>query len=164
MNRKPDSDSPGLIREDGVVSVEFAILFPLFLLILVGILEFGHLFYVRHTLTNATREGARAAVMFRAGSADDRIAWATNMEKDSGSAYDTVYKYLNPPGGKPRLPGITVEIPTPVVAASSTSVAGASGSTVTVTINASNVSLVLGSLVDAFKGLSVSAQTTMKME
>ena len=46
-----------------MVAVEFVILFPLFLLIIVGIVEFGHLFYVRHTLTNASREGARAAVV-----------------------------------------------------------------------------------------------------
>ena len=44
--------------------MEFVILFPLFMLILVGIVEFGHLFYVRHTLTNASREGARAAVVY----------------------------------------------------------------------------------------------------
>jgi Flp pilus assembly protein TadG len=45
-----------------VVALEFVILFPLFLLIIAGIVEFGHLFYVRHTLTNASREGARAVV------------------------------------------------------------------------------------------------------
>jgi Flp pilus assembly protein TadG len=42
--------------------VEFALVIPLFLLILFGILEFGFLLYSRITLINATREGARTAV------------------------------------------------------------------------------------------------------
>ena len=46
------------------MAVEFIILFPLFLLIVVGIVEFGHLWYVDHVITNASREGARAGVVY----------------------------------------------------------------------------------------------------
>ncbi len=62
--------------EEGVVTVEMVILFPLFMLIIVGIVEFGHLFNVRHTLTNASREGARAAVVYTAST--PRTTWAEN--------------------------------------------------------------------------------------
>jgi len=133
-------------REDGVIVVEFVILLPLFLLILVGIMEFGHIFYVRHTLTNASREGARAAVLFHSP-ASGRVSWA------QAQATTAVNNYLNN-----RLPGVKWTVPAPEVSGSST------GSTVRVTITAADVSLVLGELVSAFKTLSVSAQTTMIME
>ena len=42
--------------------MEFALVLPIFILILAGILDFGFLLYSRITLINATREGARAAV------------------------------------------------------------------------------------------------------
>jgi Flp pilus assembly protein TadG len=155
LNRKDGQRLAG--RQDGVVAVEFIVLFPLFMLFLLGIMEFGHAFYVRHTLTNASREGARAAVMYRGGTAAERIAWAESTEV--GSAIDTVTQYLTS-----RLPGVKWTIQNPVVAASGSSAAGTSGSTVTVRIEATDVTLVLGALVDTLQHLKVSGQTTMKME
>jgi Flp pilus assembly protein TadG len=49
-------------RPRGQALVEFSLVFPIFFLILAGILDFGFLLYSRITLINATREGARAAV------------------------------------------------------------------------------------------------------
>jgi Flp pilus assembly protein TadG len=43
--------------------VEFAIIAPLFFLLLAGIMEFGQAFQIEHALSNACRRGARAAVM-----------------------------------------------------------------------------------------------------
>ena len=48
--------------ERGAVVVEFAILLPFLLSILVGTVEFGLLFYNKQVLTNASREGARAGI------------------------------------------------------------------------------------------------------
>ncbi len=42
--------------------VEFALVLPVFLLILAGILDFGFMLYTRMGVINASREGARAAV------------------------------------------------------------------------------------------------------
>ena len=42
--------------------VEFALIFPVFMLILAGILDFGFMLYSRMNVINAAREGARAAV------------------------------------------------------------------------------------------------------
>lgn len=50
-------------REDGQAMVEFALILPIFLLILCGILDFGWLFYNQLSLNNACREGARYAVV-----------------------------------------------------------------------------------------------------
>lgn len=42
--------------------VEFALVLPVFLLILWGIIDMGFMFYSRITVINAAREGARSAV------------------------------------------------------------------------------------------------------
>lgn len=43
--------------------VEFALILPIFVLILVGILDFGRAVYAFNTLNNAAREGARLAIV-----------------------------------------------------------------------------------------------------
>jgi len=47
-------------KRRGTVAVEMAVVSPVLFAILFGIIEFGWLFTVRHTLVNAAREGARA--------------------------------------------------------------------------------------------------------
>lgn len=59
IHRKPKKDK----REDGQAMVEFALILPIFLLILCGIIDFGWLFYNQLSLNNACREGARYAVV-----------------------------------------------------------------------------------------------------
>jgi Flp pilus assembly protein TadG len=49
----------------GAALVEFAVVLPLLLLLLVGIVEFGLLFYNKQVLTNASREGARAGIAYK---------------------------------------------------------------------------------------------------
>jgi len=49
-------------RTRGQALVEFALILPVFLLVLSGILDFGFLLYSRMTVINSAREGARAAV------------------------------------------------------------------------------------------------------
>ena len=48
--------------ERGAAVVEFAIVAPLLLILLMGAVEFGLLFYNKQVLTNASREGARAGI------------------------------------------------------------------------------------------------------
>ena len=47
----------------GAAVVEFAVVLPLLLTILFGIIEYGWVFMVRQTLQTAAREGARVAVL-----------------------------------------------------------------------------------------------------
>jgi Flp pilus assembly protein TadG len=129
--------------EGGAVAVEFIILFPLLLMILAGIFEIGNLFYVRHTLTNASREGARAAVVYHVGS--DRATWAQTTAKSTVDKYLLDTKFTR---------AYTV----------ATTAGNGTGQLVTVNITAPKVPLVLGQLIPAFQNLSVSAETTMKME
>jgi Flp pilus assembly protein TadG len=50
------------LNERGAVAAEFALLLPVLLTILFGIIEFGMIMYGREIVTNATREGARAGI------------------------------------------------------------------------------------------------------
>lgn len=47
----------------GAVAVELAIVSPLLFAVLFGIIEFGWMFTVKHTMVNAAREGARIGVL-----------------------------------------------------------------------------------------------------
>jgi Flp pilus assembly protein TadG len=53
-----------MLRHDqkGAALIEFAIVLPLLLLLVFGIIEFGVLLYNKQVITNASREGARAAI------------------------------------------------------------------------------------------------------
>ena len=62
--------------ENGTSVVEFAIVAPLLFVIVFGIIEFGILLYDKAMITNASREGARAGIVFR----PSRSATAENAE------------------------------------------------------------------------------------
>ena len=55
----------GRKTQRGTSTVEMAIVLPLLLMLVFGIGEFGIAFTQKQALTNATREGARAGVVFR---------------------------------------------------------------------------------------------------
>ncbi|MCM6761608.1 pilus assembly protein [Rathayibacter sp. ZW T2_19] len=50
-------------EEKGAVALEFALVLPILMVILVGIIEFSLLFTAQTTLTNAAREGARSMAL-----------------------------------------------------------------------------------------------------
>lgn len=51
--------------QTGAVALEFAIILPVFLLLLCGVIEFGIALYDKAVITNASREGARVGVVYR---------------------------------------------------------------------------------------------------
>jgi Flp pilus assembly protein TadG len=58
-------------RRSGAAAVEFALIAPLFLMLLAGIMEFGQAFRIQHSLSMAARYGARAATID--GSTNDSV-------------------------------------------------------------------------------------------
>jgi len=52
-------------RERGASTVEFAVVLPLLLLLVFGIIEFGVFLYDKAVITNASREGARYGILYR---------------------------------------------------------------------------------------------------
>jgi len=93
-------------NEDGQAMVEFALVLPIFLLILCGIIDFGWLFYNQLALNNICREGARYAIV---NTAEDHSTNAilTHIDNYIDSTYvigdvDVTVKYtkpLDPVGG-----------------------------------------------------------------
>lgn len=51
------------LNQRGAVAAEFALLLPVLLTILFGIIEFGMIMYGREVVTNAAREGARFGIV-----------------------------------------------------------------------------------------------------
>ncbi|MDD5329943.1 MAG: pilus assembly protein [Sulfuricella sp.] len=54
--------SGGRHRQGGAMAVEFALVFAMFFVVMYGIVAYGIVFAVQHSLTQAANEGARAAV------------------------------------------------------------------------------------------------------
>ncbi len=59
-------------NDRGAAMIEMALTLPLLLLLSVGVFEFGRAFQTWQVLTNATREGARVAVL--PGTSDDAVS------------------------------------------------------------------------------------------
>lgn len=51
--------------QKGAAAVEFALVLPLLLMVVFGIIEFSLMLYDKAVITNASREAARAGIVFR---------------------------------------------------------------------------------------------------
>ena len=63
----------GMRAEHGGVAVEFAIIFPVLMLLVFGIIDFGHAWYMKHMMSDASREGARYATRYETDATGHRI-------------------------------------------------------------------------------------------
>jgi Flp pilus assembly protein TadG len=65
----------GFLRQTkGAVAVELAVVGTLFILLLAGVLDFGHAWYMKQVITNASREGARYGITYQTNASGVRIA------------------------------------------------------------------------------------------
>jgi len=55
----------GLRAERGAIAVEAALIIPVLMLFVFGIIDFGHAWFVRHVVQNSCREGARYATRYQ---------------------------------------------------------------------------------------------------
>lgn len=69
-------------RRRGVSAVEFALVAPLFFLMVIGVIEFGQAMMITGLLTNAAHEGARTGVLNNAQVSD--VTSAVNGYLSSG--------------------------------------------------------------------------------
>jgi Flp pilus assembly protein TadG len=81
--------SPRQRREQGNVTLEMALAMPVFLLLVAGVFDLGMLFWEKHVLTNAAREGARAA----AKAVDTGTSLSADMTQ--AEVRSVVQNYLN---------------------------------------------------------------------
>jgi Flp pilus assembly protein TadG len=76
--------------QEGAAAVEFAIVLPALLLLTLGALDLGHMYFVDHIITNASREGARFAAKYTGTAAAPTSAQVSNyIKSSSGLNYDT---------------------------------------------------------------------------
>jgi Flp pilus assembly protein TadG len=145
-----------LFEQRGVVSVEFAIILPILLLLTFGIIEFSVALYDKAMITNASREGARVGIVY-----------IFNPNNSSGSNHppnsqitQVVQTYcqnklltFNPSGSN-----VTVNI-------SRTGTGDDAGDSLTVTVNYNYDFLALPSFIAALAGgINLQATTIMRLE
>ena len=103
-------------RSRGAAVVEFAVVLPLLMLILFGILEYGYIFFVQQTLTNAAREGCRISILQSTtnyaapGGVNDRIAELMSTA-GLGSGDYTVTKTPDPPNSITENVAVSITVP-----------------------------------------------------
>jgi hypothetical protein len=51
-------------ESEGAIAVEFAIILPVLLLLILGGMDLGHRYYIQYLTSNASREGARYAAKY----------------------------------------------------------------------------------------------------
>ena len=72
-------------RRRGQSMVEFALVLPIFMLVLSGILDFGFALYSRMSVISAAREGARAAIMVPDNTTITSVAQAAAISAGAGA-------------------------------------------------------------------------------
>ena len=85
--------------EKGQALVEFALLVPIFLLLLFAIIDFGMGFYSWITVTNGAREGARLGVVLATQQQiEDRVYQTVSLPNESTQMTVTVTNAQGQPG------------------------------------------------------------------
>jgi len=97
-------------KERGSTLVEFALVFIVFMTILLGIAGFGHALYAYHFVSNVAREATRWAAVNGSTCASDASCAAPATSSD----VDAYVKSLAPPGITPA--NITTNVTYPTVA------------------------------------------------
>jgi Flp pilus assembly protein TadG len=99
-------------KRRATAAVEFAVVAPVFLLLVFGMIEYGRMVMVEQIITNASREGARAAVLDGATTAN--VQEAVNSYLASGSITGaTVTVSPNPPTSAEYGDPVTVTVSVP---------------------------------------------------
>jgi Flp pilus assembly protein TadG len=139
--------------------VEFAIIFPIMVLLAFGVIDFGHAWYMRHIMSDASREGARYATRYVTDASGHRI-----LPKDLNPA---VADYVKTTWGlTSRLPADASADVTPGgAAATESNVSVLAGEDFIVTITATKTWFVLGSLLPGLgNSATLTVATTMTCE
>lgn len=116
----------------GQATVEFALVLPVLLLLIVGVLEFARAWNLHQTLTDAVREGARRALIAH----DTEKTYAEEQD----SVYAPIWRYLAQAGYDPQYASMGI-CNTPSTTCGSTSRPAAesnfknSGTNITVTVS-----------------------------
>jgi Flp pilus assembly pilin Flp len=95
--------------EGGSVAVEFALIIPVFLSILFGIMQFGYVLVVQNSMTNAAREGARAMAIQQA-TTEDGVAMVRSALERWSVEFDVEAETQIDPAGRNEV-SVVVSLP-----------------------------------------------------
>jgi len=85
----------------GQALLEFALVVPLLILLVMGIMAFGQMFSHQLILNNAAREGARAGIVCRSDAEIDEIVRRTANSLPHYNDPNYLEVYINPPEAHP---------------------------------------------------------------
>ena len=99
-------------KRTGAAAVEFAIVLPVFVLLVFGMIEYGRMVMVQQVITNASREGARRAVLDGATSSEVQSAVSTYLTNASVNGGSCTLNPANPASAASGDPiTVTVSVP-----------------------------------------------------
>jgi Flp pilus assembly protein TadG len=101
--RRPLSRDP----QRGAAAVEFALVLPLFMALLMGTIDYGYFFFSDQIVTNAAREGARAGTLVPPASG---AGAATTAAGAAAAAYLTANRLGCPGGGTGCITATSVNV------------------------------------------------------
>jgi hypothetical protein len=148
-------------RNSGVAALEFAIVLPVLILLIAGMMDLGHAFYLKQIITNASREGARYGILYKTDSKGNRIP------PDSFSPSIDTWVLKGPSGGgqcdlQDILKGDDPQVPTPTGTGYTS---GATGDDLTVTVTCVKTWWILNKFIPSLNPtITLSATTTMRVE
>jgi Flp pilus assembly protein TadG len=94
--------------EAGAELIEFALVLPLLMLMLLAIIDFGMLFQRYHVVTNAAREGARVSVL--PGYSDEDVEGRVAQYLTAGGLTETPTTTVGPPQSIPTVSGQCITV------------------------------------------------------
>lgn len=122
----------------GIAAVEFALVLPVLLLLIFGIIEMGSAWYYRQMMVNASREGARLGALSSTTGTSDVTSHVSNILTEAG------------------FPGS--------FSVSASGVGGSTGTLVTVQVDSDYEFPVLSALIPAIGSVTLQAVTVMRHE
>jgi hypothetical protein len=146
--------------QEGAVAVEFALIFPVLLLLVAGILDFGHYWYIGHVASDASREGARYGTRYVTYFDPTKGTVRTLPKNLSPSISDHVLLPANADYAS-RLPADPPPAVTPSgVGYTNTDPTTMAGKDLTITVTATKTWWVLGSLIPTLGSTRLLTVTT----
>ena len=137
--------------EGGAELIEMALVLPLLMLIIMGIIDFGFLFREMNVVTNAAREGARAGVL-PGYSADANVS-------------NRVQQYLNASGIPGTCPSATCVVSSPTITVSPAGFPSFQARDVRVTIfHRFSFLSPFSALVRSFSSVALTGRAVMRVE
>jgi hypothetical protein len=143
--------------------VEFAIILPVLMLLVFGIIDFGHAWYMRHLMSDASREGARYGSRFHTDALGSRVL--PQSLSPSIASYVLNTSAANSGKGGWGLTGLLPECASPSATPSGpgwteTNKTLLAGKDLIVTVTATKTWFVLGNLIPGFEATKLLTVTT----